>query len=100
MWLPLPGNVIGINCLGLFDLRAVGAPLLPAQLGDPQGTVTPVQTSRSFLRHVPQPCSELRSEAIAPFRKLYPPKTAAERKVRPGEGEFESRDRMQDWINS
>lgn len=85
-----PGNVIGINCLALFDLWAVGALLLPAQLGDPQGTVTPVQTSRSSLRHVPHPCSELDSVGIAPFRKLYPPKTPAERKSGLEKGRLEA----------
>lgn len=79
MWPPLPGSVIGINCPGLFDPWAVGALPLPAQLGDPQGTVTPAQTSSSFLRHGPHPCSELDSAGIASFGKLYPLKTAAER---------------------
>lgn len=97
LWLPLPGNLIGINCPGLFDLRAVGALLLPAQPGDPQGTVTPAQI---LPQARPPALPELDPAGIAPFRKLYPLKAAAGRKSDPGKGDLKSRDRIQSWISS
>lgn len=67
MGLPLPGNVTGINCRGLFDLWV----LLPAQPGVPQGDPSSEQ------QLLPPPAHPaLGSAGIAPLRKPQPPKTA------------------------